>query len=58
MKQIVEDRQKDHEYAREKVIRKENERLGVNEEMVFVTESYLKKKEEEKEAARKKAEEE
>jgi hypothetical protein len=32
--------------------------LGIKEEMVFVTESYLKKKEEEKELTRKKKEEE
>lgn len=54
MKQVVADRHKDHESAYEKKIIRENEKLGVNDEMVFVTESYLKKKEEEKEAARKK----
>jgi|688.fasta_scaffold1384512_1 hypothetical protein len=44
MKQIVSDRQKDHEAAYEKKIVRENERFGINEEMVFVTESYLQKK--------------
>ena len=48
MKQMVNERQKDHEIARQSKIKKQNERMGVNEEMVFVTESYLKQKEEEK----------
>jgi hypothetical protein len=54
MKQMVSDRHKDHELAFEKKVARENEKLGVSEEMVFVTESYLKKKEEEKEATRQK----
>ena len=59
MKQMVSDRHKDHEVAYERKIARDNAKLGVDNEMVFVTESYLKKKEEEKEAARlKKAEEE
>lgn len=44
MKQVVADRNKDHEAAYEKKIIRQNEKLGVNEEMVFVTESYLQKK--------------
>lgn len=59
MKQMVNDRHKDHEVAFERKIARDNAKLGVDNEMVFVTESYLKKKEEEKEAARlKKLEEE
>lgn len=52
MKQMVGDRHKDHEVAYERKIARDNAKLGVDNEMVFVTESYLKKKEEEKEAAR------
>ena len=44
MKQVVQDRQKDHELAHEHKIQRENSKLGVNEDMIFVTESYLKKK--------------
>jgi hypothetical protein len=54
MKQVMSDRHKDHEAAYEKRIVRDNEKLGINEEMVFVTESYLQKKEEEKAAAKKK----
>jgi hypothetical protein len=59
MKQLVAGRQKDHEVAYERKIKRENEKLGVSEEMVFVSESFLKLKEQEKEAERlRKAEEE
>ena len=58
MKQLVEERKKAHESAYESKIARENAKMGVSDDMIFVTESYLKKKEEEKAALQKKREEE
>lgn len=58
MKQMVSDRQRDHEVAYERKLARDSAKLGVDNEMVFVTESYLKKKEEEREAARLRKQEE
>lgn len=43
MKAAVEQREKDHERAHEKKIERENKELGIEDEHVYVTESYLKK---------------